>query len=275
MQTHQMWRECLATARAAAQEAGVLLRRHAGRPRSVRHKGSFIDLVTEVDRAAERLIAARIRRRFPGHAFLGEEATVRSVDARQSAYRWIVDPIDGTTNFVHGVPCFAVSIGVEERGRLIAGVVYDPMRREEFTAIAGGGAQCNGRRIHVSRARRLQEALLSTGFSPRFRKDPASFLARFVDFQCTCHAVRRNGSTAISLAYVAAGRFDGFWESDVHPWDSAAGILLVREAGGCVTDYHGRPATAENPDIVASNNALQHLMLRIVNRRRVRLRFDR
>ena len=266
-----MWRDCLATARAAAQEAGVLLRRYAGRPRAVRHKGSFIDLVTEVDRAAERLIAARIRRRFPDHAFLGEEATVRSVDARQSAYRWIVDPIDGTTNFVHGVPCFAVSIGVEERGRLIAGVIYDPMRREEFTAIAGGGAHLNERRIRVSRARRLQDALLSTGFSPRFRKDPAPFLARFVDFQCTSHAVRRNGSAAISLAYVAAGRFDGFWESDVHPWDSAAGILLVREAGGCVTDYHGRPATAEHPHIVASNGALQRLMLRIVNRRRVRL----
>ena len=270
-----MWQECLETARAAARAAGVLLRRHAGRPGEVRHKGSYIDLVTEVDRAAEQLIYRHIHRRFPGHTFLGEEATVHRLAARKTAYRWIVDPIDGTTNFVHGVPTFAVSIGVEERGRLVAGLVYDPMRRAEFTAIAGGGARLNGRRIRVSRVRRLQDALLSTGFAPRFRNDPAPFLARFVDFQRTTHAVRRNGSTAISLAYVAAGRFDGFWESDVHPWDIAAGVLLVREAGGRVTDYHGRPATADHPHIIASNGALQRLMLRIVNRRQVHLHFGR
>ena len=274
MGTSAMWRECLATARAAARAAGVLMRRHAGRPRRVEHKGSFIDLVTEVDRAAERVIYGHIHRRFPDHAFLGEESTARTA-TRQARFRWIVDPIDGTTNFVHGVPVFAVSIGVEERGRLVAGLVYDPMREEEFSAVAGGGAHLNGRRLHVSRARRLQDALLATGFSPRFREDPAPYLARFVDFQCTSHAVRRNGSTAISLAYVAAGRFDGFWESDVHPWDSAAGILLVREAGGRVTDYAGRPATADTPHLVASNGRLHPLMLRIVNRRRVRLRFVR
>ncbi len=269
MSTPTIWRDCLTTARQAAQAAGELLRRHAGRPRHVDHKGSFIDLVTEVDRAAERLIYSRIHRRFPDHGFLGEEHTQAS--GQPSDFRWIVDPIDGTTNFVHGVPIFSVSIGVEHRGRLVAGVIYDPMRREEFTALAGQGARLNGRRVRVSRARRLEDALLATGFSPRFRKHPAPFLARFVDFQCVAHAVRRNGSTAISLAYVAAGRLDGFWESDVHPWDSAAGLLLVREAGGRVTDYHGRPAVAETPHIVASNGQLHRLMLTVVNRQRVRL----
>ena len=260
----------LTTALQAARAAGTLLRRYAGRPRRVDHKGSFIDLVTEVDRAAERLIYDRIHRRFPAHGFLGEEQT--RADGARSGVRWIVDPIDGTTNFVHGVPIFAVSIGVERHGRLVAGVVYDPMRREAFTALAGRGAWLNGRPMHVSRARRLEDALLSTGFSPRFRRDPAPFLARFVDFQCVSHAVRRNGSTAISLAYVAAGRLDGFWESDVHPWDSAAGLLLVREAGGRVTDYHGRPATADTSDLVASNGRLHRRMLTVVNRRRVRIR---
>ena len=270
MRTPRLWHQCLETAQEAAQAAGVLLRRHAGRPRQVRHKGQFIDLVTEVDRASEQLIHRHIRRRFPDHAFLGEEHT--QDESRHAPYRWIVDPIDGTTNFVHGVPIFAVSIGVEERGRLVAGIVYDPMRREAFTAVAGGGARLNGRPMRVSRVRRLQDALLGTGFSPRFRQDPAPFLARFVDFQCVSHAVRRTGSAATSLAYVAAGRLDGFWESDVHPWDIAAGLLLVREAGGRVTDYRGRPATADTPHILASNGTLQRPMLRIVNRRRVRIR---
>ncbi len=276
MRIPTMWRTCLSTARAAAREAGVLLRRHAGRPRRVTHKGDFIDLVTEVDAASERLIARRVHHRFPTHAFVGEEQTqARRASLPHAAYRWIVDPIDGTTNFVHGVPIFAVSIGVEYRGRLIAGVVYDPMRDEEFTALAGGGAFLNGRRLRVSRVRRLRDALLATGFSPRFRANPAPFLARFVDFQCVAHAVRRNGSTAISLAYVAAGRLDGFWESDVHPWDSAAGILLIREAGGRVTDYRGRPAGPDDSDLIASNGTVHAAMRRIVNRRRIRLHIGR
>ena len=275
MRIPTMWRACLSTARGAAREAGVLLRRHAGRPRRVRHKGDFIDLVTEVDAASERLIARRVHHRFPDHAFVGEEHTHTRRAPADAVYRWIVDPIDGTTNFVHGVPTFAVSIGVEERGRLIAGVIYDPMRDEEFTALAGGGAWLNGRRLRVSRVRRLRDALLATGFSPRFRADPAPYLARFVDFQCVVHAVRRNGSTAISLAYVAAGRLEGFWESDVHPWDSAAGILLIREAGGRVTDYRGRAAGPDDADLIASNGALQAAMRRIVNRRRVRLHIGR
>ena len=275
MRTPTMWRDCLSTARAAAREAGVLLRRYAGRPRNVQHKGDFIDLVTEVDASAERLIFSRIHRRFPDHAFIGEEHTQKHRAPAGAAYRWIVDPIDGTTNFVHGVPTFAVSIGVEYRGRLVAGIVYDPMRDEAFTALAGGGAWLNGRRMRVSRVRRLRDALLATGFSPRFRANPAPFLARFVDFQCVTHAVRRNGSTAISLAYVAAGRLDGFWESDVHPWDSAAGMLLIREAGGRVTDYRGRPASPDDSDLIASNGALHAAMRRVVNRKRIRLHIGR
>lgn len=215
--------------------------------------------MTEVDRASERLLHAAIRREFPTHGFLGEEATRTNPT---SAYQWIIDPIDGTTNFVHGVPSFAISIALTDRGRPVVGVIYDPIQRETFTAVAGAGSRLNGRRIAVSRTRRLAESLLSTGFSSTFRTHPQPMLAWFIALQARCQGVRRIGCTTLSLAYVACGRQDGFYEQELWPWDIAAGILLVREAGGRVTDFAGHPVTRlDDGRIVASNGRIHQVLL--------------
>lgn len=243
----------------ASHAAGRVLAARMGRPRTVRTKRSAIDLVTEVDRASEQLIYRAIRRHFPAHGFQGEEQTRANPDA---PYQWIVDPLDGTMNFVHGVPAFAVSIALWHQGKPLVGVIYDPCRRETFTAIHRQGAWCNGRRIHVSRAASLAQGLLSTGFPSNFRVRPQPYLRWFAAFQSRCHGVRRIGSTAISLAYVACGRHDGFYEQDLWPWDLAAGVLLVREAGGRTSDFYGHPVRVEAGQVVASNGLLHRQMLR-------------
>jgi len=249
--------EALAVATRAAHQAGQLLEARMGRPTTVRTKRSLTDLVTEVDGASERLLYAAIRRAFPDHGFRGEE---RVRVNPQAPYQWLVDPLDGTTNFVHGVPAFAISMGLLHRGQLVAGLVYDPMRKERFTAIRAGGAWRNGIRMRVSRARRLTDSLLATGFSPRFRRHPAPYLHWFRTFQMRCHAVRRPGSTALSLAYVACGRHDGFYERDLWPWDIAAGILLVEEAGGRVTDFRGGSVRLEVGEVLATNGRIHEPM---------------
>ena len=254
---------CRDVALQAARRAGPLLVRYMGRPSTVETKSSAIDLVTEVDRASEQMLHRAIHRHFPDHGFQGEERTRTNPAA---PYQWIVDPLDGTMNFVHGVPAFAISIGLLHRGRPVMGVIYDPTRREAFTAIKGQGAYLNGTRIHASRIRRIGESLLSTGFSSRFRDNPTPFLKWFTAFQLRAQAVRRVGSTAISLAYVACGRQDGFYEQDLSPWDIAAGILLVQEAGGRVTNFHGRPPKLEEGQLVASNGWLHRQMLTLLRR---------
>jgi len=257
----QELRSCLDVAARAARQAGTLLAAHAGRPRRVRTKRSVIDLVTEIDRASERLLHQAIQRRFPEHGFRGEERTRTHPDAPS---QWIVDPLDGTTNFVHGVPAFAISIALAHHGQLLIGVIYDPMRNEMFTAMKGSGAWLNGARIRVSRTRDLKTSLLATGFSPKFRENPKPYLRWFEAFQLRCHAVRRTGSTSLSLAYVACGRQDGFYEQDLWPWDIAAGLLLVREAGGRVTDFHGHPVRLESGQVVASNGRIHTAMLKLL-----------
>jgi len=252
---------CLDVATRAAHRAGRLLAAHRGRPRTVSTKRSPIDLVTEVDRASERLLYQAIARRFPDHGFQGEEGGYTHPEA---PYRWIVDPLDGTTNFVHGVPMFAVSIALAHREDILLGVIHDPCQRETFTAINGRGAWMNGRRIHVSRTRTLAKSLLSTGFSANFRTDPRPYLQWFWAFQSRCHAVRRMGCTTLSLAYVACGRQDGFYEQDLCPWDIAAGLLLVEEAGGRVSDFHGRPVRLEERRLAASNGSLHRQMLTLL-----------
>jgi len=251
-------------AREAAWEAGNYLKPYAGRAGKLRTKSAPTDLVTKIDRATEELIASVVRRSFPDHAFLGEEQT-QEADASAET-RWLVDPIDGTTNFVHGLPWFAVSIAVERRSELVVGVVYDPLREEMFQAVRGGGAVLNGRPIRVSRTKRLAEALLNTGFPHTFRQHPKPLLRRFEAFQSITHAVRRMGSTALSLAGIAAGRIDGFWEEGTHPWDIAAGLLLVREAGGRATDWAGHPATVWNKRPLVSNGRLHAQMVAILKR---------
>ena len=255
-------------ARAAAQAAraaGRLLARHVGRPASVKTKRSAVDLVTEIDRASEHLIHRLLRRACPDFGFLGEERGARRAEA---PYRWVVDPLDGTMNFVHGVPLFGVSIGLVHEQTLLVGVIYDPMRKELFSAVRGRGAFVNGRRLAVSHTAHLSTGLLSTGFSSKFRTNRQPYLGWFQTFESKSHAVRRLGSTALSLAYVAAGRLDGFYEQDLWPWDIAAGILLVREAGGRVTDFNGHPAALGEHRVVASNGRIHQQMLRVIRRRR-------
>ena len=245
----------------AAVEAGALLARHIGRPRTVRTKRSAIDLVTEIDRRAERLIQRRLRAAAPRFGFLGEERGERDAGAEA---RWIVDPLDGTNNFVHGMPLFGVSIALEVRGRMAAGVIYDPMRRELFTAARGRGARLNGRPIRVSTTARLAASLLSTGFSSAFLRQDEPYLGWFKAAQRHSHGVRRIGSTVISLASIAAGRMEGFYERDLWPWDIAAGMLLLQEAGGRVTNFEGRPVALTEGHVIATNGRIHPALLRLL-----------
>ena len=245
-------------AEAAARAAGALLRAHRGAPGSVRTKSSPINLVTEIDREAEALVIDTIRARFPGHAILGEEGGAQGA----STYRWIIDPLDGTTNFVHGLPLFSVSIGLEVAGRMAVGVVYDPSLDECFVAERGAGAFLDGRRLAVSETAELGASLLATGFPYDVRDTPDNNLAEYAAFTRQNRSVRELGSAAITLAAVAAGRLDGYWELVLGPWDVAAGLLLVQEAGGRVTDLRGDPLDLAAPRVVASNGRIHEAMLR-------------
>lgn len=250
----------LAVASQAAVEAGALLARKIGHPRQVHTKRSAIDLVTEVDRAAERRIRARLARAFPHIGMLGEEGGAFG----DTATRWIVDPLDGTNNFVHGFPFFGVSIGLQRDGVMVAGVIYDPLRRELFTATRGGGARLNRRPIRVSSTRRLAHSLVSTGFSSKFLAHRQPYLRWFERFQRSSHGVRRMGSTVLCLAAVACGRLEGFYEQDLWPWDMAAGLLIVEEAGGKVTTLSGSAVTLKRGELLASNGAIHREMLRVL-----------
>ena len=210
------------------------------------------DLVTETDRASERLIFDRLHRRYPTHAIAAEEG---SEAAGSSEYRWHIDPLDGTTNFAHGFPFFNVSIGLEKAGESIAGVIVDPMRNEIFTAEAGAGAYLNFRRIHVSSTAAIDDSLAGTGFPSRNRHKNVNVHFYF-QLAMLSHGVRRAGAAALDLAYVACGRLDLFWEFSLKPWDMAAGTLLVREAGGVVTDMRGAPFHLRSPHVLADNGLL-------------------
>lgn len=222
-------------------------------------KKGAIDLVTEADVAVEREIRARVERRFPSHTFLGEESGGSS--AAGVPFRWIVDPIDGTTNFAHGLALFCTSIALEIDGQVMVGAVYDPMADELFTAERGHGARLNGRRLAVTREDTLIDALLVTGFPYTGGEDRREQLAIFTAFLAESRAVRRLGSAALDLCNVAAGRFDAFWEQNLNAWDVAAGALLVEEAGGRVTDYGGGTYSPFGREIIASNGALHPRLL--------------
>jgi myo-inositol-1(or 4)-monophosphatase len=244
-----------------AREAGALLLEGHGKTHVPDRKGR-IDLVTEYDRRSEKILLSRLRARFPDHAVLAEESGVH--EAPGSAVRWLIDPLDGTTNFAHNYPFFAVSIGIEIDGGLAAGVVYDPVRDELFAAASGQGATLNGRPIRVSSAERVESALLVTGFPYGVREDPERYLRPFREFLVRAQGVRRDGSAALNLAYVACGRFDGLWEDDLSPWDTSAGVVLVREAGGHVTRHSGAEFRLERREILASNGRLHDEMKAIL-----------
>jgi len=246
---------------ALARRAGALQRERFETELEVHTKRTAIDLVTEIDRACEALIVEALALERPDDAVLGEEGSAHG--AADAEWRWIIDPLDGTTNYAHGYPCFCVSIGVEHRGERAVGVVYQPLLDELFHAVRGAGAYLNGRRLHVSRENDLSRALLVTGFSYDVHTSIDDNVRQFTMAVKAARGVRRDGSAALDLCYVAAGRCDGFWEFNLRPWDIAAGILLVEEAGGCVSDIRGGPPAA-GESVLASNGVLHSALLELL-----------
>ena len=252
--------QLLAFAEDVARNAGDILRRSFGLQQKIRFKGE-IDLVTEVDKESENYILGRIRNTFPDHGILSEES---SEQVSPSPYRWIIDPLDGTTNYAHGYPCFCVSICVERDGELVVGAVYDPLLDEMYTAAVGAGAFRNGQPICVSEIEELRKALLATGFAYDVNVSADNNFDYFKAFVLTGQAIRRDGSAALDLCYVASGRFDGFWELKLKAWDTAAGCLIVREAGGVITRLDGGAYDIQHPGILASNGKIHAQMIEVL-----------
>ncbi len=257
--------EWVPAASAIAREAGARLREFFAQGVATEYKGDA-DLVTVADRTSEKLIRERLGAAFPAHGIYGEEGTRDRLDGE---FRWYVDPLDGTTNFAHGFPQFCVSLGLEQRpaglaagedGMLVAAVIYDPMRDELYVAERGRGALLNGKPLRVSRTSELYEALVATGFPSRKRHANPN-IHFYQEFTLRSHGVRRAGSAALDLAYVAAGRLDAFWEFNLNPWDTAAGILLVEEAGGLVTEFSGAHFRLDSREVLASNGLIHAELL--------------
>jgi len=256
--------EFVGIAETIAREAGALLREFYHRGVTTEYKGD-VDLVTEADRASEALIVARLKEMLPSHGVYGEEGTRQGLE---NEFRWYIDPLDGTTNFAHGFPAFCVVMGCERRvpglaagqdGEMVAGVIYDPLRDEMFSAERGGGAKLNGKAIHVSKAKLLQESLIATGF-PSHKRHLNPNVHFYQEFTLRSHGVRRAGSAALDLAYVACGRLDGYWEFKLNPWDTSAGYLLVEEAGGVVTHFDGGTFTLDSREVFATNGLIHQEM---------------
>jgi myo-inositol-1(or 4)-monophosphatase len=246
-----------------AREAGALLRERVGGQRDIEHKGT-IDIVTDADKAAETLIVAGLREAFPEFRLIGEEGSRTSAaDAEETDYGWVIDPLDGTTNFAHAYPHFAVSIGLEHYREPVLGVVYDPMRDEAFVAVQGQGATLNDAPIRVSTTDALITSLLATGFPYDLSRREESN-ALWTAFNSRTQGVRRDGSAALNLCYVAAGRLDGFYERPLNAWDIGAGAIIVREAGGMVTALEGGPFAMYDGEVLASNPAMHELMLDVI-----------
>ncbi len=256
-----------------ARRAGALLR-DFGQRQAVGHKSSEIDIVTAADLASERLIVEAIRNRFPDHHILSEEGLGDLHDvAAEIPHLWLVDPLDGTVNYAHGFPVWGVTLALAERGRVVMGVTYDPLREQIFWAEQGQGAWCNGERLHVSKVERLQDALLATGFAYKraslgaasTEEEPGNNLAEFGVVMPRVQGIRRAGAAALDLAYLAAGWLDAYWEMHLQPWDWAAGTLLIREAGGTVSDMRGEPWSPGTNSLVASNGLLHNALLSLLH----------
>ncbi len=251
------------TAIEAAKTAASILNDYARNGFRVEYKDQ-VNLVTDADRRSEQAIIDVIRKPFPTHRVLAEERGEQA--GSDLEYQWVIDPLDGTTNFAHGYPAYCVSIGVEYRGNPILGIVLDPTRQELFLAEAGCGASLNGTPLHVSRTSTLNSALLVTGFAYDIRESPENNLNHFSRFALRAQGMRRTGTAALDLCYVAAGRFDGFWELKLHPWDTAAGLIMVLEAGGLVTGFNGEPFSIHQQAIVASNGLIHEEMLEVLRK---------
>ena len=250
-----------------ARQAGALLRGFYAKGVATEYKGD-VDLVTQADRESEQLIVDKLKAAFPTHGVYGEEGTRSGLE---NEYRWYVDPLDGTTNFAHGFPAFCVILGLERRapglaadadGEMIAGVVYDPLRDEMFSAERGKGAWLNQRKISVSKMATLQESLTATGFPSKKRHESPN-VHFYNEITLRSHGVRRAGSAGLDLAYVACGRLDGFWEFNLNPWDTSAGVLLVEEAGGTVTHFDGGKFTLDSREVLATNGLIKGEMVHI------------
>ena len=250
----------------AARAAGKYLKQNVGKIKDIQLKsGQEKNLVTEIDKQSEAMIIEMISKHFPAHNILAEEGGGKD-KVSGSDVRWVIDPLDGTTNYTHGFPVFCVSIGIEVKEQLVAGVIYDPNFDELFTAEKGKGAFLNGKRITVSKRTSLKESLLVTGFPYNIADNPNNAVEHFVHFLMDAQAVRRMGSAAIDLAYVAAGRYEGFWEVALNPWDMAAGALLVEEAGGKVTTFSDTPFSIYQKEIVASNGIVHGEMMNVLKK---------
>jgi myo-inositol-1(or 4)-monophosphatase len=249
--------EIIEFAQNLARQAGKLLAEKLTRHNQIYYKGT-IDLVTEADKMSEKLILAEISRRYPEHGILSEESAQKN---EQATMRWIIDPLDGTTNYAHGFPFFCVSIALENEGVVVLGVIYDPTRDDLFTAERAGGAYCNGRKLHVSSVNDLSRSLLATGFPYDIRVSKDNNLNFFNAMAVKAQAIRRAGAAALDLAYLAAGRFDGLWELKLKPWDTAAGCLMVTEAGGVISDMAGKKWHLNSPNLLASNGLISEQML--------------
>jgi myo-inositol-1(or 4)-monophosphatase len=252
--------DCAKLGETVAREAGGILLERYRTDFSVTHKGT-VNLVTEVDLEAEELIVSRIRQAFPSHSILAEE---KHSDAPAADITWIIDPLDGTTNYAHGYPAFSVSIGLEVRRELEWGAIFDPVRDELYTARKSGGAFCNGIPLRVSSVSSLNASLLATGFPYDIRTDSRTNLDNFCAFALRTQGLRRSGSAALDFCSVAAGRLDGFWELKLNPWDCAAGYLMVREAGGTVTNFMGNLGSIYDREVVASNGLIHEEMLAVL-----------
>jgi myo-inositol-1(or 4)-monophosphatase len=245
-----------------ARAAGEVLKHYTSREKQVELKGRA-NLVTIADKESEALVIRKIHDRYPSHCILAEESGASGFGDQG---KWIIDPLDGTTNFAHQYPFYCVSIAFEQNGNVLCGAVYDPHRDEMFTGSKGGGSHLNGERLHVSEVDRIAGSLLTTGFSYNFRQNVEVAIGQFRDFMLESQAIRRGGSAALDLCYVAMGRCDGFWELDLHAWDTAAGRVIAEEAGAVVTDFKGNPFSIYGREIVASNGQIHGEMLRILSR---------
>ncbi len=247
----------------ASKEAGRFLKINLGKVKNIQTKKEEINLVTEIDKETEKKIVEFIKSKFPHHSILAEESGEAKLD---SGYKWIIDPLDGTTNYTHSFPVFCVSIALEHKGEVILGVIYDPNFDELFWAEKGKGAFLNGKKISVSKTDKLIKSMLATGFPYNVRENPDNCIEHFVNFLMEAQAIRRLGSAALDLAYVACGRLDGFWEVNLNPWDVAAGKIIIEEAGGKVTDFYGNKFSIYTKGIVASNGLIHEQMLEVIKR---------